>query len=334
MSVNQVAGFWAVAAALAGNLFVSCIKLAGATASGSSVMFSEAIHSIADTTNQVLLMVGLVRSRRAPDEEFAYGYGRERFFWALLSACGVFFIGAGVTLYHGLETLLHPASVELSPFLFTVLAVSFVIEAGTFLIATWELRRANPTLSWREQLERGDPATLSVYFEDGIAVVGVLIATAAIALSYLTGSALWDALGSLAVGLLLAVAAVMLIMKNRGYLIGMAMPEEMQEEVVEFLTADPAIERVLDFKSTTLDVGVYRLKCEVEINGPALLDEYFQQTLSDEFDEIDGDYESFKRFAVQLVDRVPRLIGRRVDELEETLKVMNPGIRHIDIEVN
>lgn len=334
MSINQTAGFWPVAAAIAGNAFVSFIKLIAAFTSGSSVMFSEAIHSIADTSNQVLLMIGLARSRRSADEEFAYGYGRERFFWALLSACGVFFIGAGATLYRGISSIIEPEPVELSAFLFVVLAVSFVIEAGTFLVATWELRRANPKLSWREQLAHGDPATLSVYFEDGIAVVGVLIATVAIGLSYLTGNHIWDSLGSICVGLLLALAALMLIMKNRGYLIGRAMPQAMQEEVIEFLTADPAIERVLDFKSTTLDVGVYRIKCDVEINGAALLDDYMQQSLQGEFEDIDGDYESFKRFAVQFADRIPRLIGRRVDELEETLKVMNPGIRHIDIEVN
>ncbi|MDP2648499.1 MAG: cation transporter, partial [bacterium] len=96
MELRQTAGFVPVALAIAGNAFVTVIKFAAALASGSSVMLSEAVHSTADTLNQVLLLIGLRRSLKKPDEEFEYGYGNERFFWALISACGVFFVGAGV----------------------------------------------------------------------------------------------------------------------------------------------------------------------------------------------------------------------------------------------
>ncbi|MDO8621900.1 MAG: cation diffusion facilitator family transporter, partial [bacterium] len=316
MSSSHASGFWPVVAAVAGNAFVSVIKFIAAFASGSSAMFSEAVHSVADTSNQILLLVGLSRSRKKADDDFSYGYGRERFFWALLSACGIFFVGAGVTVYRGITSLLEPESVALSPLVFGVLIVAFVVESFTFWVAARELQRSHPTQSWRERLTSGDPSTLAVFLEDGIAVVGVLIAAAAIGLSYATGNHWWDAAGSITIGCLLGVAAVLLIVKNRGYLIGKSMPDDLREDVIAILTADPAIERVLDFKSTVLNVGVYRVKCEVEINGHALLDEYFHDSLEGEFEDIGGDYEAFKRFAIAYADRIPRLIGTRIDELE------------------
>ncbi|MDO8599709.1 MAG: cation diffusion facilitator family transporter [bacterium] len=334
MSLSTTSGFWPVIAAVAGNAFVSIIKLVAAFVSGSSAMFSEAVHSVADTSNQVLLLIGLSRSRKKADEEFSYGYGRERFFWALLSACGIFFVGAGVTVYRGIVSLIDPESVELSPLVFGVLGVSFVIELFTFFVAARALQRSSPESSWSERLAGGDPSTLAVFLEDGIAVIGVLVAAAAIGCSYLTGNHVWDAIGSITIGCLLGVTAVLLIVKNRGYLIGKAIPEELQEDVIAMLTVDPAIERVLDFKSVTLNVGVYRVKCEVEINGHALLNDYLRDSLSAEFEDIGGDYETFKRFAIEYADRIPRLIGTRIDTLEASIQGKYPSIRHIDIEVN
>ncbi len=334
MSSSHASGFWPVIAAVAGNAFVSVIKFIAAFASGSSAMFSEAVHSVADTSNQVLLLVGLSRSRKKADEDFSYGYGRERFFWALLSACGIFFVGAGVTVYRGITSLLDPESVELSPLVFGVLLVAFVVESFTFWVAARELQRSHSTQSWRERLTSGDPSTLAVFLEDGIAVVGVLVAAAAIGLSYVTGNHWWDAAGSITIGCLLGVAAVLLIVKNRAYLIGKAIPEDIRDGVIAMLVADPAIERVLDFKSMTLDVDVYRVKCEVEVNGHALLDRYLQKSLPREFEAIGGDYESFKRFAIEYADRIPRLIGKRIDALEAKVQKQHPSIRHIDIEVN
>lgn len=334
MSLSKTSGFRPVVAAVAGNAFVSVIKFIAAFASGSGAMFSEAVHSVADTSNQVLLLIGLSRSRKKADEDFSYGYGRERFFWALLSACGIFFVGAGVTVYRGISALLDPEPIALSSLVFGILLVAFVIESFTFWVAARELQRSAPGRSWSERLTDGDPSTLAVLLEDGIAVVGVLIAAAAIGLSFLTGNHTWDAIGSITIGMLLGVAAVLLIVKNRAYLIGRAIPEELREGVIVMLAADPAIERVLDFKSMTLDVDVYRVKCEVEINGHALLDEYLRESLPGEFEYIGGDYEAFKRFAIEYADRIPRLIGTRIDAVEAAIQAKYPSIRHIDIEVN
>lgn len=331
----KVRGQAPVIAALIGNIVVMLIKGAVAVTSGSSAMFSETVHSFADTLNQALLLVGVRRSRKKPDEEFGYGYGFERFFWALISACGIFFVGAGVTIYHGISSLQHPESVTINIFTFFVLAVSFVIEFWTFRIASRELARAYPELSWWERLDHADPSTLAVCLEDGIAVIGVIIAAFAIAMSYVTANVAWDAWGSIAIGVLLAAAAVILITKNRQYLIGRSIPEKEREEIIELLRKEPAIERVIDFKSTILDIGVYRIKCEVEFNGSALLDEAHQmEDLKDEFEKVKNDYESFKKFCVEYADRIPRLMGKRIDDIEAKLREKFPRVRHIDIEIN
>src|SRR3989344_3924715 len=126
MAIQHTAGFWPVAAAVVGNAAVMVGKFAAALASGSSSMFSEAVHSLADTLNQALLLVGLRRSLKKADESFEYGYGRERFFWALISACGIFFVGAGITAYKGITMLLDPHAIEFSPIIFVVLLFAFV----------------------------------------------------------------------------------------------------------------------------------------------------------------------------------------------------------------
>lgn len=332
---NKTIGFWPVTAALTGNFIVTTIKFAVAVASGSSALFSESIHSAADTGNQALLLIGLKRSRKKADRAFGYGYGRERFFWALLSACGIFFVGAGVTLYHGLVSLIEPKPIEINATVFVVLCISFVIESWTLSIAARSLAHIFPKATWRGRVELADPTTLAVLLEDSVAVVGVGIAALAIALSYYTGSPLFDSIGSIIIGLLLGGVAIALIAKNRSYLMGRSIPEDLKEEIIEMLVADPAIEKVIDFKSTVLDINVYRIKCEIEMNGPALLKEaYKHSTLRDQYEEVKNDFEEFKRFCVDYADRIPRLIGKHVDTVEARLTKKFPSVRHIDIEIN
>src|SRR3989344_4076969 len=170
-----------VIAALIGNAVVATIKCVVALISGSSAMFSEAIHSFADTANQALLLIGLKRSRKKPDKGYGYGYGRERFFWALISACGIFFVGAGVTVYHGITVLLHPVPLHIDATLFLVLLASFFIELWTLFIALRSLQRAFPDAPWRERFAEADPTTLAVCLEDSVAVLGVIIAAVSIA---------------------------------------------------------------------------------------------------------------------------------------------------------
>lgn len=329
-------GLISVVAALGGNFVITILKAIGFAVSGSSSLFSEAVHSFADTANQALLLVGIVKSRRAPDEGSSYGYGLERFFWALISACGVFFVGAGVTVYHGIETLVHPGELVFKPEVFIILVVSFVVELVTFSIAFRELwSERGDSASFTEIFQDGDPTVLAVVYEDGVAVFGVFVAGVSIGLSYLTGNPMWDAMGSIVIGALLAWVAIVLIMKNKRFLVEKSIPEEVKEQIIEMLIADPMIERVYDFKSSVVELGKYRAKCEVEVNGTALFRELSNGVmLKEDFETIKDDYQEFLRYIVDFTDRVPRVIGTRIDELEERIKKEIPSVRHIDIEIN
>lgn len=336
VSYRRERGFVSVVAALVGNFVIAMLKVIGFLLSGSSSLFSEAIHSFADTANQSLLLIGIVKSRRAPDEDSSYGYGLERFFWALISACGVFFVGAGVTIYHGIHTVLHPDTLLFKPEVFGILVISFVVESVTFSIALRELlneREDGATLA--DALRDGDPTVLAVVYEDGVAVVGVLVAMIAVGLSYITGNPVWDAIGSIVIGVLLAWVAIVLIMKNKRFLVEKSIPEEIKERIVEILVADPMIERVHDFKSSVVELGKYRAKCEVEVNGTALFRELSNgEMLKDDYETVKEDYQEFVRYVVDYTDRVPRVIGTRIDELEARIQKEIPAVKHIDIEIN
>jgi len=310
-------GVLPVIAALVGNSCIAIMKFVGFSVSGSGALFSEAIHSVADTLNQALLFIGIKLSSKQADDQYSYGYGLERFFWALVSACGVFFVGAGVTIYHGIKTLHNTEVPHFGTLPIVILFVSFVLELITFILALRELNHKNPGLSMKRKLREGDPATIAVLYEDGVAVIGVLIAFVSILVSVATGNPVWDAIGSILIGILLGVVAILLIQKNRSYLIGRNIPDDVKEKILKIMEADPTIEKVLDFKSSILDVGEYQIKCEVEFNGPALMKGIMENSsLRDEYDEVRDDYQNFIKLIVRSVGRVPRLIGSSIDDLE------------------
>src|SRR3989344_8525356 len=148
MALQHTSGFRPVVAAIAGNAVVTVSKFGAAVVSGSSSMFAEAVHSFADTLNQTLLLIGLKRSLKKADESFEYGYGSERFFWALISAVGVFFVGAGITAYKGVTSLTYPEEIEFTIVVYVVLVVAFIIELYTFCIAARSLSQKHLDPSW------------------------------------------------------------------------------------------------------------------------------------------------------------------------------------------
>lgn len=330
---NPNPGFWPVASALIGNLIVTLLKFIGFFISGSSALFSEGIHSFADTANQALLMVGIKKSTKKANKQFSYGYGHERFFWALISACGIFFLGAGVTIYKGITDLQQSAQVHISPIIFIILLLSLLIESATFVVAFRAIKIKGRSLAYSVHV--GNPSSIAVLYEDGVAVLGILIALLSIGLTYLTGHHYWDAAGSILIGLLLAIVAVILIAKNREYLMEKSMPEEMQKRIIEILEAEAAIEKVIDFKSSTLDFKKYRIKCEIEFHGPALMKAMHRSgSLRQEYEDIRDDYDEFIRFCVDYVDRVPRLMGSKIDMIEKKIQKEFPEVIHVDIEIN
>jgi len=333
-SKKKAKGHLPVLAALIGNIFITILKFIGASISGSTILFSEAIHSLADVFNQVLLFIGIVRSKKAPDANFIYGYGHERFFWALVSACGVFFMGAGVTMYSGIHNLFSEKEVMLSQAVYIILFVSFVVEFITFLLALREMDIKNKG-GLLKAIKHGDPSTLAVFYEDGVAVIGVVVAILSITLVKITGYLFWDSVGSIIIGLLLGTIALILINKNRTFLIEKSIPLKITDGIVRKLGKDPMIEKVIDFKSSILDIDNYRIKCEVEINGSVLFQEAFKKKeLKAQHKNIKDDYDEFVKFCADYADQIPRIIGKRIDLLEREIKEEIPNVKHIDIEIN
>lgn len=199
----QQKGRISVSAAVIGNTIIAIIKFLGFLASGSGSLFSEAIHSFADTSNQALLMIGVKRSTKEATDAFMYGYKKERFLRALISACGIFFVGAGVTTYHGIMSLLSPIEIHISMRTFIILGISLVIESITLGIAINEIKKSSRHKKRRLIMEHGDPITLAVVYEDTIAVIGVLIAALGLLCSYITKNPLRDAITSIIIGVLL-----------------------------------------------------------------------------------------------------------------------------------
>ena len=332
---HKAQGSKSVLTALSGNIIVSIIKTIIAVISGSASMFAESVHSIADTLNQALLYIGLKRSQKPADHIRGYGYGIERFFWSLISACGILFIGAGVTVYHSIDSLLsHDEIIHSFNYLsVVVLVIAFFIEGFTLLVALKELRGEREFS--KEIFDDADPVTLAVVYEDGAAVIGVFIALVAQLLLYLTGNSMYDGIGGIIVGLILGFLAIILIRKNYQYIVGKSINEELKEEIIEFLQEDPCIETILDFKSVAVDINKYRIYATVEWNGSPLYEEiYGAGDLKEEFNKIKDSFKEFTKLMFKTTDRIPRLVGNHIDEIEKRMREKFPEILYVDIEIN
>ncbi len=257
-----------VAIAVVGNSILTIIKLIAFLVSGSGAMLSETIHSAADSANQGLLYLGIRRSQRPADARFPYGYGGERFFFAFMSAVGIFVLGCGVTIYHGISTIIHPPQIHFSLLTFVVLIVAFVIESAIFFIALREtLRKKGDQPFWSYVRSSTDPTLLAVLFEDFIAGVGVLIAMAGIGLSYWTGNMIFDSLSSIAIGGLLGIMAIWLGLRNRVLLLGPAIPKDIKDKVIALLEAEESVDKVRLARTRVVGAERFRLAVEVDYNG-------------------------------------------------------------------
>lgn len=323
----------AVGAAIAGNGFVSLIKLGAFFVTGSGAMLSEAIHSIADTMNQVLLMIGIVRSTKDADADYGYGYMAERYIWALISAVGIFFLGCGVTIYHGISSLLHPHAIEAPGIALGVLTVAGIIEGGVLWVAYKSVKEAAGDMDFiRYARHFADPSAVAVLLEDAAACIGVVIAMISIGLSHWTGNPAWDAIGSIAIGLLLGALAIWLVKRNHQLLAGPSIPADERAAIHKVLEESPIIEEITDFKTRVLGTEDYRVKANVVFEGD-VMSQALDPHLQDAWKKIDT-YEQFKEFAHTYADQVTDLLGDRIDQLEREIVAVCPKVKHIDIEAD
>ncbi|GGL63868.1 membrane protein [Streptomyces fumigatiscleroticus] len=229
-----------VLVALAANLVIAVAKAVGGLVAASPALLSEAAHSVADSLNEVFLLAALRRSRRPADARHPFGYGKERFFWSLLAAVGIFVMGGCFSFFQGVEALHSGAEEELSGYVagLIVLGVAFLAEGASLLRALHQVRRQGGTQGMR------DPALRTVVAEDGTAVLGVTLAMIGMVLHMVTGQVVWEASASLAIGALLVFVAYRLGRDARDQLIGEAADPEASGRIKALLDAQPEIDSV------------------------------------------------------------------------------------------
>ncbi|MET7656839.1 MULTISPECIES: cation diffusion facilitator family transporter [unclassified Streptomyces] len=227
--------------ALAANLVIAVAKAVGGLFAGSPALLSEAAHSVADSLNEVFLLAALRRSRRPADARHPFGYGKERFFWSLLAAVGIFVMGGCFSFFQGVEALRSGVEEELSGYVagLIVLGVAFLAEGASLLRALHQVRRQGGGVAGLR-----DPALRTVVAEDGTAVLGVTLAAIGMALHMVTGQVVWEASASLAIGALLVYVAYRLGREARDQLIGEAADPETGARIRALLDAQPEIDSV------------------------------------------------------------------------------------------
>ena len=210
-----------VLAALAGNSLVALAKFVAAAMTGSASMLSEAVHSLVDTVNEILLLYGISRSARPADRFHPFGYGRELYFWSFVVALLIFALGAGVSAYEGFGRIARPQAIEQPLVVYGVLAVSLVFEGASWWISVRTFGAAKRNLGWWEAFRRSkDPPAFIVLFEDSAAILGILAAAAGTTATLLTGDGRWDGAASLLIAVILAGVAALLAQESKELLIG------------------------------------------------------------------------------------------------------------------
>jgi cation diffusion facilitator family transporter len=249
---------FSVLAALAANIAIAAAKGIAAALTGSPALLAETFHTIADAGNEVLLYVAIRRSRHPPDATHPFGYGPERYYWALLAAIGMFLVGGAVSIWDGIRALLHPPELEAFWVGVAVLLVAIALDGMSRVIALRALRvqAARRGVTVRELLrESPDPTVVTVYLEDTIDVLGAVLALIALVLHRVTGSAVADALASIAIGGLLCFIASRLTRRNRQLLTNQSVPERYVEAFRARLENQVEIRAVMRLEAVYLGPG-------------------------------------------------------------------------------
>lgn len=258
----------AVLAAGAANLGIAIAKFAGYAVTGAASLLAEGIHSVADTANQALLLLGDARAKRAPSDSHPFGYARERYFWAFVVSVVLFTAGGLFALYEGIEKLRHPHEPESLGIAVAILVMAIVFESLSMRTAVKEARtHKQPGTSWFQFVRRSKSAELPVVLlEDLGALIGLVIALVGVVLSKVTDEPRFDAMGSLGIGLLLVVIAMVLASEMRSLLIGEAATPADVHAVEAVVRADPRVVRLLDVRTQQLGPQELLVGVELELD--------------------------------------------------------------------
>ncbi len=286
-------------AALAGNSLIAVTKFSAAAYTGSSAMLSEAIHSMVDTGNQGLLLYGMKRSARPADARHPFGYGMEMYFWTFVVAILIFAVGAGVSIYEGIQKLLHPHPITNVYINYAVLGAAMVFEAVAWVIAYKEFDKSRGTLGFVAAIRRSkDPVLFTVLFEDSAAMLGLIVAFVGIALGQWLDLPFMDGAASVAIGLILAVTAMVLAYECKGLLIGEAASPEVVEAIGEMARGTPGISRINELR--TMHLGPQDILLNISLDfADALNSAQVEEAISTLEDRIKTAHPDVKRIFIE-----------------------------------
>ncbi len=227
-----------IIAALIGNALIAVTKFFAAAITGSSAMLSEGIHSLVDTGNQVLLLYGLKRAAKPPDENFPYGYGKEIYFWCFVVSILIFALGGGISIYEGILHIRYPQPINNPTINYIVLGLAIIFEAVAWYFAFREFNRVRGQWGFLEAIQRAkDPTIFVVLFEDSAAMLGLVVAFVGIWLTQTTGILVFDGIASVTIGLILFGTAIWLAYETKGLLIGESANRSVVRGVREIIAA-------------------------------------------------------------------------------------------------
>uniref|UniRef100_A0AAV1TCX8 Cation efflux protein transmembrane domain-containing protein n=1 Tax=Peronospora matthiolae TaxID=2874970 RepID=A0AAV1TCX8_9STRA len=315
-----------------GNTLITTLKVLAWLKTGSNAMLSEAIHSLVDTGNQAILILGLKQASGVPHKKHQYGYTRAAYFGLLISALGIFWLGSGVTVVHGIQSLLDPPKeLFLSWEVWGVLAASFGIDGWVLKRSVQELRASQPQdMSFYKHVTRTkDPFMMAVLLEDLSACVGVVMAGCGIGASHITGNPLWDSLASVSIGVLLGGVAVSLIRLNQKYLLGQSVEPEIEKGIRELLLARPSIDNVYAVQSQWVGPSTFSYKAEVDFDGTYLAAKLLRMC-KPVFLETKDFEKGLPLTLAWYAEDVTRLVEKEVQEVEEVICGIYPEAAFIE----
>ncbi len=306
---------------------------------GSHSMFAECIHSLADTMNQLILAYGIHKSVQRPNADHPYGYSNMKYVSSLISGVGIFCVGTGLSVYHGITGLLTPTTVESFYWAFFSLAGSLLSEGATCLVAIASLQRGarDSGITVKEYVLSGqEPSVNVVLLEDCAALLSILVTASCIGLASHLHSPVPDAVGSLLVGGILGAVASFIIYTNVTALVGRSIPQEFLDKINYVLESDVMVRGIHDVKGIDMGNSLIRYKAEIDFDGRELTRLYLDhQDLHDMFDQVKQmkSIDELESFLLRHSENIIDSLGGEIDRIEVKLRKKFPQIRHCDLEI-
>lgn len=294
-------------AALAGNSLVAVTKFAAAVFTGSSAMFSEGIHSVVDTGNQILLLLGLKRARRPADDQFPFGYGKEIYFWSFIVAILIFAVGAGISIYEGFQHILSPQPIENPIINYIVLVLAMMFEGAAWYFAFTEFSRAKGKWGYIEAIKKGkDPSMFVVLFEDTAAMLGLIVAFAGIFLAESTGNLDYDGYASIIIGFILGGTSIWLAYETKGLLIGESANSKLVSQIRTIAASCPHVEYINEVLTMHMGPDFVLVNLSVDFDND-IRAEIIESTIADMDLKLKSNFPVIKRVFVEAESRKKRL---------------------------